>query len=90
MSNAGRTLPIVYVPHGFEHVWAWFFDINLLIDRAGYGYCRNITARDYLDWERLSGEIVHPHEYDILRAMDAAYVAEMNKIIQAGEKSKDG
>lgn len=50
-----------------------------MVDRAGDGYCRPITPGDYKHWIDISGNIVTPLEYDILRAMDVAYKTAMER-----------
>ena len=74
--------PDILIPPEYDHFFAWFWDISNMIDRNGDGYCRPIAPGDYKAWLELSGEIVEPADYDILRAMDKAYVAQMNVEIQ--------
>lgn len=57
-----------------------------MVDRNGDGFCKPIRPGDYLAWQELSREIVEPADYDILRAMDVAYVSEMNKEIADDRK----
>jgi hypothetical protein len=71
------------MPEGGEYLIAWFWDINSGVDRAGDGFCRPITWADYMGWQSMTGEIVHPFEFDILRDIDTAFVSEMTKEIQA-------
>lgn len=78
----GVFTPEPEIPPEFAHFFEWFWEISKLVDRNGQGYCRPISAQDYKAWQELTGEIVEPADYDILQAMDAAYVNEMNKEIQ--------
>ncbi len=47
------------------------------------GMYRPIPPSEYLAWQQITGNIVYPHEYDIMFAMDAVYCEEMNKEINA-------
>lgn len=81
--NFGVPVPEIHIPDGCDYLWEWFFDISSGVDRAGDGYCCPITFSDYAAWERMTGAIVKPEEYAILRSMDASFVEEMNAEIKA-------
>lgn len=65
-------------------------ELNDMTDRAGDGHCRKITPDIYNGWERMTGNIVRTSEYDMLRAMDTAFVAEMNKELAAARAKPNG
>ena len=67
------------IPEEFQYIWEWFWEINGMINRAGEGYCKPITAVDYKAWTEISGNIVTPTDYDILRTMDLAYRTAMDR-----------
>lgn len=58
-------------------------ELNDLTDRAGDGHCRKMTPDIYKGWADMTGNLVRPSEYDMLRAMDAAFCSEMNKELAA-------
>ena len=72
-------VPEIEIPEDYEYIYLWFWEINGMVDRAGDGYCRPITPGDYKHWIDISGNIVTPLEYDILRAMDVAYKTAMER-----------
>lgn len=83
LENAEQPVPEMYLPENFEYIWEWFFDLAQNVDRAGDGYTKPIPFDAYDVWERKTGNIVRPFEYDILRAMDHAFCLAMTKEIQA-------
>lgn len=62
-----------------QHVWEWYFDISEALVRIRDGVCIPIPPSEFVAWKEATGTIVHPHEYAILQAMDAAYCNEMNR-----------
>ena len=74
-----QPVPEIEIPEAHEYIYSWFWEINGMVDRAGDGYCRPITPVDYKAWTDISGNIVTPLEYDILRTMDMAYKTAMER-----------
>lgn len=54
-------------------------DLSASLRRTRDGVCEPIPPSEFQAWREATGAIVYPAEYAILRAMDAAYCAEMNK-----------
>jgi len=65
--------PAFFLPLGGEVLWEWFMDGSSL-RRNQDGYPCRLTAPEWLGWAEMTGEQVRPEEWEILRAMDAAYV----------------
>lgn len=63
-------------------------ELNDLTDRSGDGHCRKMTPDIYAGWAAMTGNLVRPTEYDMLRSMDAAFVAEMNRELAAARKAE--
>ena len=53
------------------------------LQRIQDGVCCPIAPSEFVAWENISGNIVHPFEFTFLRAMDAAYVKETNIELKA-------
>lgn len=47
------------------------------------GQAQPIPPSEYIAWSKMTGNIVYPREYDILREMDFVYCQETNKEITA-------
>lgn len=77
-----QIVPEMTIPDEYEYIWEWFWELNGMINRAGDGYCRPISPGDYKAWTDISGNIVTPSEYDMLRAMDGAYKRAMDQEIE--------
>lgn len=72
--------PEIVVPPAGEHLWDWYFRLSGMLQRVYDGICEPIAPSEYAVWvDRFCGEIVYPHEYAILAAMDVAFCDEMNK-----------
>lgn len=79
-----RESPDIEVPEAGQHLWDWYFDVDDRISRIIDGSCRRIPPSEWLAWQQMKGDIVHPWEYDILAAMDRAYCAGVDGEIEAG------
>lgn len=72
--------PEMVVPVAGQHLWDWYFGLSGMLQRTREGICEPIPPSEYAVWiDRFCGEIVYPHEYAILAAMDVAFCDEMNK-----------
>jgi hypothetical protein len=78
-----RDVPDLVIPEGGHHIWDWYAQVSLRIGRVRDGICDPIPPSEWLAWQTLTGEIVHPWEHAILAAMDIAFCAEMNKELEA-------
>lgn len=66
------TPPEPEVPHLFEHVWHWFWEISG--QRAsGMNGAEPIAWRDIADWSRLTGNTPSPEELRMVLDMDGAF-----------------
>jgi len=63
-------------------LWDWYFDLSDTLRRVRSGLCEPIPPTEYRAWRLETGNVVYPSEYAILRAMDGAYCAEMNKELE--------
>lgn len=79
----GQPVPDVYYDLDFQYIWEWFWELNSGVNRDGDGHCRKISWADYDGWESQTETIVRADERAILRAMDDAFVKEMNAEIKA-------
>lgn len=79
----GQPVPEVYYNNDFKYIWGWFWECSSGVNRDGDGHCRKISWGDYAGWEQQTGTIVREDERAILRAMDEAFVREMNAEIKA-------
>lgn len=77
-----QACPDLDIPFAARHIWEWYFEVSDAVDRRSDGKCCPIPPSEFEAWARLSGNIVYPHEYAILRTMDAVYCDEMNKELQ--------
>lgn len=77
--KVGEWSPELEIPQNGLYLWNWFVNLNQSLSRIQDGFCRLIPPSEYLAWSKLTGNIVYPVEYDILKEMDAAFCTEMNK-----------
>lgn len=75
----GEPSPPVIVPQAGRYLWDWYFSLSDSLRRVRSGVCEPFPPTEFIAWRVATGEIVYPSEYAILRAMDGAYCAEMNK-----------
>lgn len=71
--------PPALIPPVASYIWNWYFSLSSSLWRIRDGICTPIPPSEFMAWKEATGEIVHPFEYAILRAMDAAFCAETNK-----------
>ena len=55
------------------HIWDWFWDAHRG-RQAGMGGWLPLPASELAAWAKLTGEIVRPEEWQILRDMDRAFL----------------
>lgn len=82
-SNVVEAPPDIIPPIGGQHLWEWYFDLSSRLRRVRDGVCEPIAPSEYMAWAVLADEIVYPHEYAILGAMDVAFCDEMGKELEA-------
>ncbi|RUW55616.1 hypothetical protein EOA32_00945 [Mesorhizobium sp. M1A.F.Ca.ET.072.01.1.1] len=75
--------PPLVVPLAGLYLWRWFFQISEGCQRIKDGVCVPIPPSEYIAWRAVTGEVLEHWEFDILRAMDAKYCAEMNIELEA-------
>jgi len=61
------------VPDGGQYLFDWFEDISSGHNRIVDNRVKRITWVDFAAWQQVSGNVVYPHEFAILRAMDLSY-----------------
>lgn len=77
-SDTDIETPPLIVPEYARHLWDWYLSISGGVRRVVDGVCGPIEPVQWVAWQGLSGEIVRPSDYAILRAMDDAYCVAMN------------
>lgn len=82
-ARVGLASPEFIIPEEGLYLWDWFQDISSSVSRVCDGYYRLISPSDFLAWSTLTGNLINPMEYAILKAMDVAFCAETNKEIKA-------
>jgi hypothetical protein len=78
-----QPVPLFYIPEAGKYLWDWFRELNFSVTRIKDGQCCLIPPSEVLAWINLTGTIIYPSEYDILRAMDHEYCSEINKELRA-------
>jgi len=65
--------PVLDLPERGVYIWHWFFDASPS-RRFINGHPATITPSEWLAWAQITGEIIRPEEWAVLRDMDASYV----------------
>ncbi|HEV7417681.1 MAG TPA: hypothetical protein VGN98_16105 [Tianweitania sediminis] len=71
------------IPDAGAHIWDWFWDLNKGRQVGMSGYLP-LPAFELRAWAEMTGNIVRPEEWRILREMDGAFLAAV------ANRSKDG
>ena len=81
MRNArfGIESPEQSIPHFGLYIWEWFFDACEMRKE----HDKPLSASDWQAWRKMTGYIIRPVEWKILRKMDQSYVASFLKEKQA-------
>lgn len=79
--RVGEYTPEFILPFKGRYLWDWYSSLNESISRIFDGNCRLIPPSELHAWSVITGNLVYPIEYDILKAMDVAYCDEINKEI---------
>jgi hypothetical protein len=79
------------------YLWGWFQDVSTSITRVRDGAPQRIPPSEFLAWAMMTGRLVEPAEYAILREMDMAFcaalsveIAEANARRRAAQEQKAG
>jgi hypothetical protein len=76
--------PALEIPEVLRYVWEWYFEASDgMARRVRDGVCERISWAEWQAWEALTGHAPRDHERAILRAIDRAYCAEMNRELSA-------
>lgn len=67
------TTPEWDVPPEGQYIYDWYCDIERGINRVVGGAVKRFTWQDLEAWRNLSGNLVRPNEFAIIKAMDLAY-----------------
>lgn len=70
------------IPDVGQHLWIWYWEISNGLRRVSDGAVNPIPWSEFLAWAQVTGQIVRPSEYAILREMDAAFCAMTGQEIQ--------
>lgn len=84
--RVGIASPDFNLPTEGLYLWQWYQDVNSSVSRTRDGYYFLIPPSEYLAWSKLTGNLINPTEYDILKAMDEAFCSEVNKEIKAKQE----
>lgn len=78
----GKDAPPFEIPPEGKYLWDWFQQIADGTARFREGIYHPVGWIDLKAWAEVTGTIVYPREFDILRAMDAAFCKGMNINVQ--------
>jgi len=81
-------VPDYEIPDGGEYIWDWFCDLLAWFNAVKDGAAIRLPPSELLAWARITGNVVSPDEYAILRDMNAAWVAAMNDEIAYSQTVK--
>lgn len=82
--------PPVIVPAIGRHLWDWYYSIGESVRRVREGVCEPLPPSEFVAWSITTGNVIHPWEYAILRAMDRIYCRETNlELIDYQERQKE-
>lgn len=76
------TGPLLVIPEAGEYLWNWFWDIRNSLRQVLDGAAIPIPPSEFIAWAELTGQVVWPSEYAILRAMDKVFCSETNTLIK--------
>ena len=85
----GKESPEIVIPESGAYIWEWYQDLSAGVGRISDGVCDPIPWSEFLAWSSVTGAVVFPSEYAILRAMDAVFCEEMNKEFAAYRERLD-
>lgn len=72
-------VPVIIIPTEGIYLVEWFDELMEGVNRVRDNHCEVIPWTEYLAWSKVTGRIVRPPEYAILKAMDQAYCKVMNE-----------
>lgn len=81
-----QLIPNIEIPPEGEHVWGWFWELNST--RGGGMGPAPLTYTEIGAWVQLTGLQVYPHEIDLIRAMDGAYMRAQSEMSKSKQKKK--
>lgn len=64
--------PLIIPPEG-EYLWNWYWSISNSLRRVTDGVANPIPPSEYKAWKEITGNIVWPSEFEILRKMDSKF-----------------
>jgi hypothetical protein len=79
----GVTSPEIIEPVGGEYLLDWYDELTSGTLRVSESNVNPISWREFQAWVDVTGKIVWPFEFEILREMDKAYCDEMGIEIAA-------
>lgn len=66
-------MPPLVIPEAGANHWLWYWELSNSLRRVSDGAVNPIPPSEYLAWAQMTGRIVWPSDYAILRTMDAAF-----------------
>lgn len=78
----GHDAPPLEIPEDGRYLWEWYQEVADGTARFRENLYHPITWADLKAWADCTGNIVYSSEFDILRAMDAAFTRGMNINVQ--------
>lgn len=71
------------IPDDGLYLWDWYWEISDRLKRVSEGVALPIAWSEFISWQNATRHIVMPFEFDILSAMDDAFVAGTNEELAA-------
>lgn len=69
------------LPAGFGYLWSWFLELHVRRGAGAMG-AAPLTWPDLSAWARCTGRAPRPWEFDVLTAIDRAYLTVSNEASQ--------
>lgn len=80
--------PDFEIPSEGVYLWDWFISLNESIFRVKDGFYHIIPPSEYKAWSEMTGNLITPVEYDILKSMDIVFCKELNSDIEYNRNKK--
>lgn len=80
--GAESVTPEWSVPVGGQYLIDWFDELSSGHNRIVGNQAKRISWQEFLAWRDATGNIVYPHEFAILRAMDVSHCEALDEELQ--------
>lgn len=81
--------PLLVIPEAGQYLWDWYWNASQGLRRVIDGGAAPISSLEWQAWASITGELVRPSEYAILRAMDKTFCHETNNELKAYRDRKE-